>query len=216
MFGRKPPTGDTPQPAPAPATPQPAAARPAMPPIPARPAPAAGADSDSDSPTTATVAPRPAMPATPAPARRPAEPIRAEAAGGKDLRKLQVGRDITLSGELVCDHLMVEGVVEARVKECQRLEIAETGLFRGTVEIQEADIGGRFEGEIIVQGRLNVRATGRIDGKISYGELAVEAGGLLDGEIHTVGNRKAMKAAAKPAEPLPFDPNPPSPESAMG
>lgn len=213
MFGRKPPTGstETPPPAAAPTPLQPAAPRAVTPPIPARPATTSAA-TESDS---AAQRPAPAQPAQPV--RRPAEPVRAEppaAASAKEVRKLLVGRDITLSGELACDHLIVEGVVEARVKECQRLEIAETGLFRGTVEIQDADIGGRFEGEIIVQGRLSVRSTGRIDGKIQYGELAVEAGGTLDGEIHTVGgkggSRSASKVGFKSAEPLPFDPNPPS------
>jgi hypothetical protein len=106
----------------------------------------------------------PAQPVGAAP-RRPAEPIRPEAA--RDVRKLIVGRDITLSGEIAaCDHLIVEGTVEASVKECHRLEVAESGLFKGAVEINEAEIAGRFEGQLTVQGRLSVRSTGRIEGKI--------------------------------------------------
>ena len=128
-----------------------------------------------------------------------------------------VGKDITLSGELACDHLIVEGIVEASVKECQRLEIAETGLFRGTVEIKEADIGGRFEGEITVQGRLSVRSTGRIDGKVLYGELAVEAGGTLDGEIRTVGGKQGAKLGTKAGIKAPeTDTLPLSPQSVGG
>src|SRR5471030_992757 len=114
----------------------------------------------------------PAQPIGAAGLRRPAEPIRQEPA--REVRKLIVGRDITLSGEIAaCDHLIVEGTVEASVKECHRLEVAEAGLFRGTVEIHEAEIAGRFEGQITVQGRLSVRSTWRIEGKIQYGELAV-------------------------------------------
>lgn len=203
MFGRKPPAGtDSPQPAPTSMQP-PAAPRPVAPPIPARPAVATTAtEADSDA----------TRPAPPQPVRRPPEPVRAaEPAPAKDVRKLVVGKDVTVSGELACDHLVVEGTVEASVKECQRLEIAETGLFKGTVEIKDADIGGRFEGDITVQGRLTVRSTGRIDGRIQYGELAVEAGGTLDGEIRTIGSKGASKAKAgvKPAtEPLPLAPLP--------
>jgi cytoskeletal protein CcmA (bactofilin family) len=135
---------------------------------------------------------RPSAVATPAaaPPRRPAEPIRQEPA--REVRKLIVGREITLSGEIAaCDHLIVEGTVEASVKECHRLEVSEAGLFRGAVEIHEAEIAGRFEGQITVQGRLSVRSTGRIEGKIQYGELAVDAGGTLDGEVR--GHGKAVK-----------------------
>ncbi|MFZ4762887.1 MAG: bactofilin family protein [Alphaproteobacteria bacterium] len=120
-----------------------------------------------------------------------------EASQPNEVRKLIVGREICLSGEInACDFLIVEGTVEARVRDGFRIEIAETGLYRGTVEITEADIGGRFEGEIIVRGRLRVRSTGRIEGKIQYGELEVEAGGHLEGEIRSL--QSAGRVAAQP------------------
>jgi cytoskeletal protein CcmA (bactofilin family) len=135
--------------------------------------------------------------------RRPAEPIKQEPA--RDVRKLIVGRDITLSGEIAaCDHLIVEGTVEASVKDCHRLEVAEAGLFRGAVEINEAEIAGRFEGQLNVQGRLSVRSTGRIEGKVQYGELAVDAGGTLDGEIRGIGKSKPSKDKEKPVAEAPL------------
>ena len=197
MFGRKPPSGSGD--APTPASPQPTTFQPssapqrATPPAPPRPAPTAEGESGLPS-RPAPGQPIPG-PGASAPPRRPAEPIRQEPA--REVRKLIVGREITLSGEIAaCDHLIVEGTVEASVKDCHRLEVAEAGLFRGTVEIHEAEIAGRFEGQITVQGRLSVRSTGRIDGKIQYGELAVDAGGTLDGEVR--GHGKTAKPEAKP------------------
>jgi cytoskeletal protein CcmA (bactofilin family) len=126
------------------------------------------------------------------------------------MRKLIVGRDITLSGEIAaCDHLIVEGTVEASVKECHRLEVAESGLFKGAVEINEAEIAGRFEGQITVQNRLSVRSTGRIEGKVQYGELAVDAGGTLDGEVRGHGKGKAAKEKEKPLAEAPLLDQPP-------
>lgn len=124
-----------------------------------------------------------------------------------EMRKLIVGRDISLSGEITaCDVLVVEGTVEAKLRDGRNIEIAESGLFKGSVEIDEADIGGRFEGDLIVRGRLRVRATGRINGSIRYSELEVEAGGQLIGEIQvlngspssasgTVGGRSTLSQA---------------------
>jgi cytoskeletal protein CcmA (bactofilin family) len=190
MFGRK--SGDSAPPPVSPTPFQPASARPAAPVVPARPT------AEGDLPS------RPMTPAQPIGAaglRRPAEPIRQEPA--RDVRKLIVGRDITLSGEIAaCDHLIVEGTVEASVKDCHRLEVAEAGLFRGAVEINEAEIAGRFEGQLNVQGRLSVRSTGRIEGKIQYGELAVDAGGTLDGEIRGIGKSKAAKEKPVAEAPL--------------
>ena len=197
MFGRKPPSGPgeaTPPAGPQPTTFQPSSAAPrATPSAPPRPVPAAEGESGLPS----RPSPLAAAPAS-TPPRRPAEPIRQEPA--REVRKLIVGREITLSGEIAaCDHLIVEGTVEASVKECHRLEVAEAGLFRGAVEIHEAEIAGRFEGQITVQGRLYVRSTGRIEGKIQYGELAVDAGGTLDGEVR--GHGKTVKPAEK-AKPI--------------
>jgi len=109
--------------------------------------------------------------------------------GATDMRKLIVGRDISLAGEIsACDVLVVEGTVEAKLRDGRNIEIAETGLFKGSVEIDEADIAGRFEGDISVRGRLRLRATGRITGTIRYGQLEVEAGGQLIGEIQSLSN----------------------------
>ena len=123
--------------------------------------------------------------------RRPeTEQVKAE----EPMRKLIVSRDITLSGEIsACDVLVVEGTVEARVREARSIQISETGLFKGAVEMDEADIAGRFEGEITVRGRLKVRSTGYIDGKITYGELEVEAGGQLEGEISSLNSASRKK-----------------------
>jgi cytoskeletal protein CcmA (bactofilin family) len=200
MFGRKPPGPGESSPQPvervAPTAFQPP--KPVAAAAPSNPRPAAPATARPASDGDAAPPPRPAPiqmptsagPASP-PARRPAEPAR-------EIRKLIIGREITLTGEIAaCDHLIVEGTVEASVKDCHRLEVAETGLFRGAVEINEADIAGRFEGQITVQGRLAVRSTGRIDGKIQYGELAVDAGGALDGEIRWHG-KKAVKPEKGP------------------
>lgn len=100
------------------------------------------------------------------------------------LRKLIVGREISMSGDITaCDILMVEGNIEATLRDGKHLEITEDGHFKGSAEVDEADIAGKFEGSITVRGRLKLRATGRIDGTISYGEIEVEAGGRLVGEL---------------------------------
>ena len=99
-------------------------------------------------------------------------------------RTLTIGRGINMSGEIdACDHLMVEGTVEAALKGAKLLEIAESGTFYGTVEIEEATIAGRFEGDITVNGRLTIKSSGVITGSIAYRELEVESGAVLDGRM---------------------------------
>jgi cytoskeletal protein CcmA (bactofilin family) len=126
---------------------------------------------------------RPADPGVPS----PVPPAKAEA----ELRQLIVGREISLSGEIkACDRLVVEGSVESHLSNCRDIEIAETGLFKGSAAIDDAEISGRFEGTLTVRNRLFIRASGRVIGTVHYGQLEIECGGRVSGEIR-----------AEPAEP---------------
>jgi cytoskeletal protein CcmA (bactofilin family) len=101
-----------------------------------------------------------------------------------DLRKLIVGREITLSGEInSCDKLVVEGSVEANLQNCTEVELAESGLFKGSATIDEIDVRGRFEGTLTVRKRLVIRASGRVSGTIRYGQIEIECGGRISGDV---------------------------------
>jgi cytoskeletal protein CcmA (bactofilin family) len=120
---------------------------------------------------------------------------RSEGAG--EVKKLIVGRDIFLSGEIKsCNKLVVEGSVEAALRDCQTVEIAEAGLFRGSAEIDTADVSGRFEGDLTVRTRLIIRSTGRIVGTVRYGQIEIERGGVISGQIEHLAT---TGAAASPA-----------------
>lgn len=121
------------------------------------------------------------------------------AAQDAESNKLVIGAGINLSGEIeACDHLVVQGTVEASLKGANILDITEQGAFFGTVEIENANIAGRFEGDITVRGRLTLESTGVIVGTIAYKELAIEAGATIDGAISPIGSENAA-ANRKPA-----------------
>ena len=105
----------------------------------------------------------------------------------EESRKLFVGRDISLTGDIhACDHLIVEGTVGAQLRGSRRMDVLESGLFHGLAEVQEATIAGRFEGDLIVHGKLSVRATAQITGNICYGVLEISAGAQLRGGIEAI------------------------------
>ncbi len=161
----------------------------------------------------ATIAETPRAPLAAAPGRRQMEaphgrrsPMPDRGPGmGVEERKLTVGKGLSLSGEITaCDVLVVEGKVEAKLSDGKLLEITESGQFRGSVEIENADIAGRYDGDLTVHGRLTIRGTGRISGMVKYGELEVNAGGQIIGEMQVVGggaaassNGPSFKSAAK-------------------
>lgn len=115
-------------------------------------------------------------------------------------RRLIVGREIQLSGEIsACDTLVVEGRVEASLSDSQKLEITETGSFKGDVQIDEAIIAGRFEGNLVARRKLVIRATGRIEGNVRYGDIEIEEGGRIIGQVDVVDSEAAFPPTAEAA-----------------
>ena len=99
-------------------------------------------------------------------------------------RRLIVGREICLSGEITaCDTLVVEGQVEANLNDSHRIEITESGCFKGKVDIAIAEIKGRFEGELIARERLIIYKTGRVTGTVTCSEIEIERGGVMSGSV---------------------------------
>jgi cytoskeletal protein CcmA (bactofilin family) len=132
-----------------------------------------------------------AQPANVSPSPRPGQnQMVTSIDNGVEARKLVVGQGVLLSGEInSCDLLVVEGSVQANLQNCQHMTIAETGFFDGNATIDEAEVHGRFEGDILVRRRLLIRANGRVSGTISYGEIEIEAGGKISGTIQATSNR---------------------------
>jgi cytoskeletal protein CcmA (bactofilin family) len=121
---------------------------------------------------------------TPEPIRRPSDLATQPRRNDGEVRKLTVGREITLSGEITsCDKLIIEGSVEANLNNCRDVEIAETGLFKGSASIEEAEIHGRFEGNLVVRKRLLIKASGKVSGTIRYGQIEIECGGQISGDV---------------------------------
>lgn len=119
----------------------------------------------------------------------PGAPRAASALDTDDTKKLIVGREIRLSGEITaCEKLVVEGRVEANLTDSRIIDIATTGYFKGTAEVEEAIISGEFQGTLTVRGRLFVRATGKVAGELRYGELEIERGGRISGDVDQNGS----------------------------
>ena len=127
---------------------------------------------------TAPVAPPTAGAASAAPAPLSGAPTKE---GGS---KLTVGPNIKLKGVEItdCDTLVVEGTVEATM-DSRVMHITEIGAFKGSAEIDYAEIHGEFNGDLTVRQKLVIYSTGRVSGKIRYGKVVIQEGGQLMGDI---------------------------------
>lgn len=135
----------------------------------------------------------PSRPIVAGPAQRRPQPTTPALPGAaREAKRLTVGRDICVRGEITaCDVLVVEGRVEASITGSNLLEIAETGLFKGDAEIDQAEIAGRFEGNLVVRDRLFIAGSGRVTGTVRYRRLEIALGGELVGDAQVMGNTRA-------------------------
>ena len=140
-------------------------------------------------------------PATAANAAAPVPSERAEPRSATDERKeakLVVGPQIKIKGVEIsdCDTLVVEGRIEATL-DSRVLEITEHGVFQGTIAVDNAEIHGRFEGELTVRKQLIIHATGRVSGKIRYAKIKVEEGAEVAGDLQMLDKAAASVAVTR-------------------
>src|SRR3954468_24855209 len=114
---------------------------------------------------------------------------------GEGEAKLTVGPNIKLKGVEItdCDTLVVEGSVEATM-DSRMIQISERGSFKGSAEIDIAEIRGTFDGSLTVRQKLVIYATGKVTGRIRYGKVVIEEGGQLSGEIEFSAGAPAVAA----------------------
>jgi cytoskeletal protein CcmA (bactofilin family) len=146
--------------------------------VPAPLGPAPTATTPTMAAVTAAAASTPAS--SPGHSSRAGSPPAAEPSGSK----LFVGVNIKLKGVEIsdCDVLVIEGHVEATVHS-KAMEVSKPGTLHGNAIIDIAEVHGTFSGELTARTRLVVHGTGRVSGKIRYGELVVHQGGEVSGDV---------------------------------
>lgn len=131
-----------------------------------------------------------AMPGMGGPAPRP---------GGPERRTLVVGRGISLQGTVSdAERLVVEGTVESQMIQATELSISQVGVFKGEVQVEDAEIAGTFDGTLTARGQLVIRGTGRVLGVARCRRLMVEDGGQVSGRMEMLGDSGQPAAAAPP------------------
>ena len=120
-------------------------------------------------------------------------------------RTLVVGRGISVQGTVTeAERLVVEGTVEASMIHATELSIALGGVFRGEVEVEDAEIAGTIDGTLLARGSLVVRATGKVLGTARCRRLQVEDGGQITGRIEMLaeGAKETPRADASSSAPV--------------
>lgn len=95
---------------------------------------------------------------------------------------LTVGRDMVMSTDcpIRCQTVRVLGTLEATVF-AQRLIVAEGARVSGKVRVNDAEIGGEFDGSLRARGTVRFSKTAAVFGKVRALELVISTGALVHG-----------------------------------
>lgn len=130
--------------------------------------------------TAAGFVPQPARRVTEIPSPASVKAAEAEVEG----KRLVIGRQVRITGEISgCQHLTVEGAVDAKIDGVHDIEVATTGILKGSADVDSAVVAGVFEGELKVRTHLDIAASGHVRGQISYRSITVATGGKITGSI---------------------------------
>lgn len=97
-----------------------------------------------------------------------------------------------IMGEVECDGVLkIEGTVIGTVRAARQVLVAKGGSIEGDVFTREAVVGGRIEGAILADERVEVQASSAVHGDITTQRIVVQEGGEVNGRV-LMANPNAM------------------------
>lgn len=106
--------------------------------------------------------------------------------------------DVETSGDI-----RIDGKLEGSLVVKGKLVVGNTGVIKGKINCQNADISGKIDGEIKVSELLSLKSTSAIVGELYTAKLSVEPGATIDGSCnmasknntHSIGKKEQQRAA---------------------
>lgn len=96
------------------------------------------------------------------------------------------GEGVIFKGSITApEKVVVHGTIEGEII-ARDLLVGPTGQIKGNVSVDQADIQGKVFDRIEAKVCLSLRKTGRVEGSASYGDIEIEKGGVLSGEVSTI------------------------------
>jgi cytoskeletal protein CcmA (bactofilin family) len=110
-----------------------------------------------------------------------------------------VAKNTSIVGDIKSEgDFRVDGTLEGTLKTLGRVIIGVDGLIKGNIEATNADIQGKFSGQLLVSKTLTIKATATISGEVSIGKLSVEPGATFNATCTMKGAIKELNQKNEP------------------
>ena len=104
-----------------------------------------------------------------------------------------IAKNSTFVGEITSDgDFRVDGILEGTLKTKGKVIIGVDGFIKGTIEATNAEIEGKFSGQLSIANILTIKATANISGDIVVGKLSIEPGATFNASCLMKGALKEL------------------------
>ena len=104
-----------------------------------------------------------------------------------------IAKNSTFVGEISSDgDFRVDGILEGTLKTKGKVIIGVDGFIKGTIEATNAEIEGKFSGELSIANILTIKAAANISGDIVVGKLSIEPGATFNASCLMKGALKEL------------------------
>jgi len=105
--------------------------------------------------------------------------------GSRDSAISIIGPGMRVVGDCETDGtLRIEGNVEGTVHAGKAVVVGKEGQVDGDIVTQDAIVGGRVNGKLTAESRLELQATCTVEGEIHARRVKLDEGGTVNGSIH--------------------------------
>ncbi|MEE9406743.1 MAG: polymer-forming cytoskeletal protein [Polaribacter sp.] len=109
----------------------------------------------------------------------------------KAMERNVIAKNTTIVGDIKSDgDFRIDGTLEGTLKTNGRVIIGVDGFIKGNVDATNAEIEGKFSGQLQVSQTLTIKGTANISGDVIIGKLSIEPGATFNATC-------AMKGALK-------------------
>jgi cytoskeletal protein CcmA (bactofilin family) len=85
------------------------------------------------------------------------------------------------------ENIIIEGTREGSLKTDASIFIGEKAKVVATVEARDLIVNGEIKGNTKVKNYLSLGSTAKINGDVQYGELSIEKGAIINGQLLATG-----------------------------
>ena len=104
-----------------------------------------------------------------------------------------LAKNTKIIGDIIAEgDFRIDGTLEGTLKTNGRIIIGADGFVKGNVEAANADIEGKFSGQLLVQKTLAIKASAIISGDVVIGKLSIEPGATFNATCTMKGTVKEL------------------------